>query len=99
MFDVEALSEVLDTAGRFCVSPLDIKGCRADLDDEDQLWFHHPDWYGVACKFGTTRKGRWMKVWLWLEEDKRVHVLATSDTFMREFATQAIPPGPPPIGP
>ena len=76
MITVEDLGQVLDR-----VSPLTLRGATTHYDDAGTVWFAHPDWDHVFCKLGRTTAGRWLAIWVWLDEREEpvVAVLTVRD--------------------
>jgi len=59
------LGEFLDT-----VNPFDLPRCRTTRDDVGSVWFHHPDFDHIVCKYGFDRKQRLLRIWMWEHKDK-----------------------------
>lgn len=54
-FDADDLGRVLDQ-----VDPTVMRGARR----VEGVWFFHPDWQGVVCKYGVDTRGRLLRVWM-----------------------------------
>jgi len=69
----EILAEQLDFKDPFECEP------HRDPDGGGFLWFRHPDYEDVYCKFGHDRKGRLCKLWLRGDLETKQVVLLTID--------------------